>query len=223
MMRKAAEFYARGKGEKAHGQYAKAAAAYLALAEPPVDRVALALYTRAHLTVSGECPTGNATEEIAEGLKWVDGRTDDASLRFHGLLLLLRATHLRQTGAASEGEAALGEARMRLERSGTPFDVFVLELEQGRVHLAAGRIEAARAAMRAALDRTESPHQRITARRLMAEVCAAADDWRGAHAELTRAAGDAYDNGIKTVMKELESEIEELERAHPEASGGEAS
>ena len=111
LMRKASEAFAKGKFQKAHRAYGDALKAYAGDDTAPRERIALALYTRAMLVLSGDA-TGQVQVDLDAGDRLCAGEVEfPGRARFAGLFLFARAFWKRQNDLQDEAQGLLDRAR----------------------------------------------------------------------------------------------------------------
>lgn len=218
LMRKASEAFGKGRTQKAYGYYEKAVDTYRNAPESSEPRIALAWYTRALLLLQGDA-TGDVARDLDEGEAVVRSGAFPEALRFQGLFAVLRARWRRQHDDLDAAQEHLDAARRVLAASGRPTDLFSLECEQIRLAVDRRMWTTADVAARAALDRADSPAQRITAWTLQADAAEAAGDDSACIEALDRAASVAYDNALKQPLWDLQDRLRHVRTRHGVADG----
>ncbi|MCB9832342.1 MAG: hypothetical protein H6807_07700 [Planctomycetes bacterium] len=219
LMRKASEAFAKGKFQKAHRAYGDALKAYAGDDTAPRERIALALYTRAMLVLSGDA-TGQVQVDLDAGDRLCAGEVEfPGRARFAGLFLFARAFWKRQNDLQDEAQGLLDRAREILGDQGRPHDLFELEREQVRLATEARDLERAEAAAIRAADQAQGPKMIIMGRLLVAGVLEARGHWSEMLQVLDRAASYAFDHELKDELWDLQDRIDILKRNHPEVVG----
>lgn len=217
-MLQASGHFAAGRYSKADNDYAAAVLDYEKESPPRADRIALALFTRAHLRLKGLAP-GEASDVIAAGLAHTSDSSDKVLRRFHALFHLQAAAQSRLNGEIQKARTCLRESESLLKKDGQPNDQFELFHENALVCVEEREFEAALTAARGTLDRAQHPEQRLTAHFLVATCKEAAGDLEGALSSFVRAEAVTYDHKIKDGPENLKRLRQEFMNRHPDRGG----
>ncbi|MCA9323243.1 MAG: hypothetical protein KDB53_21075 [Planctomycetes bacterium] len=219
LMRRAAEAFSKQKLQKACDLYGKAATEYRKEAPTPLDRVALAHYTRALLILHGDA-SGDIAEELDAGMAVAaDPQCPDAA-RFSGLFAMLRAAWRRHHDEFEDCRGWLAEAEAKLRLAGRSQDLYELFRERIRLEADVGDDAAAERFAREALDRASGVRQIVLVKVQMADHFEARGKMAEAHSWLESAASRAFDSELKPEMTDLEIRVRRFRDRHPELGEG---